>query len=176
MTLEERLEKYLGARPSVGAAAFVASSATVCGDVRLGRGSSVWYQAVLRGDINYIEVGDETNIQDGAVLHLSEERPCLVGVRVTVGHGAILHACSIGDECLIGMGAVVLDGAVIGKGCIVGARALVTQNTVVPDGCMVLGMPGKVIRPINAEEFSRIKLSAEKYVQTAIAHRKKQAV
>ncbi len=111
------------------------------GDVTLGDHVSVWYNAVLRGDINRIVVGHHTNIQDNAVLHLADDLPCIVGDYVTIGHSAVVHACTVRDECLIGMGAVVLDGAVIGRQCLIGARALVTQGCQIPEGSLVLGAP-----------------------------------
>ena len=137
------------------------------GDVTLGEHASVWYNAVLRGDINRIVVGHHTNIQDNAVLHLADELPCVVGNFVTVGHSAIVHACTVGDECLIGMGATVLDGAVIGEQSIVGANALVKQGMVVPPGTMVMGCPAKVVRALSAAERAGLRLWAEKYVVNA---------
>ena len=120
-----------------------ASTAVVVGDVTLGDHSSVWYHAVLRGDINYIKVGAYSNIQDGAVIHLADEYPCEIGDWVTVGHCAVVHACKVGDECLIGMNSTILDGAEIGAQSIVGANALVTQETKIPEGSLVLGSPAK---------------------------------
>jgi carbonic anhydrase/acetyltransferase-like protein (isoleucine patch superfamily) len=119
---------------------------------------------VLRGDINRIVVGHHTNIQDHAVLHLADDYPCVVGNWVTVGHSAIVHACTVGDECLIGMGAVVLDGAVIGEQCLIGARALVTQGMQIPAGSLVMGAPARVVRALSPEERAGLKHWAEKYV------------
>src|SRR5262245_55071856 len=133
----------------------------------LGDHSSVWYNAVLRGDINRIVVGHHTNVQDNAVVHLADEFPCLIGNWVTVGHAVILHACTVGDECLIGMSAVVLDGAIIGKQCLVGAKSLVTPGTTIPDGSLVLGAPAKVIRALTDLERSQLRCWAEKYVDNA---------
>src|ERR1043165_1800459 len=147
MTIQERLAKYLGKKPDVSRAAFVAANATVLGDVTLGALSSVWYGCVLRGDINSIVIGEGSNVQDGTIVHLADDYGVKVGKRTTIGHAAIIHACEIGDECLIGMGATILDGARIGDRCIVGANALVTQRFVAPPGSMVLGAPAKVIRP-----------------------------
>jgi len=146
---------------------YLIAGAVVVGDVTLGDGASVWYNAVLRGDINRIVVGDYSNIQDNAVLHLADDFPCIVGRCVTVGHSAIVHACRVGDECLIGMGAIVLDGAEIGAQCIIGARALVTQDVKIPDGSMVLGAPAKVVRPLTDKERSGLKYWAEKYSANA---------
>ena len=170
MTLAERLAKFLGSTPRIDPTAFVHPRATVIGDVRLGPRSSVWPSAVLRGDINFIEVGEGSNVQDGAVVHLSNDHPVVIGKYVTVGHGAIVHACTVGDECLIGMHATVLDGAVIGKQSIVGANALVPQGLQVPEGSMVLGVPAKVVRPLTSEERAGLKGWAEKYVEVAKAH------
>ena len=137
------------------------------GDVTLGNYSSVWYNAVLRGDINRIKVGHHTNIQDNAVLHLADEFPCIVGNYVTVGHSAVVHACVVGDEVLVGMGAVILDGAVVGKQSIIGAKALVTQDTRIPPGSLVLGAPAKIVRALTRKERAGLKYWADKYVDNA---------
>jgi len=134
------------------------------GDVKLGDHSSVWYNAVLRGDINRIVVGHHTNIQDNAVLHLADEFPCILGHHVTVGHSAIVHACKVGDEVLIGMGAVILDGAVVGKQSLIGAKALVTQGMKIPPGSLVLGAPARVVRRLTPKERAGLKYWADKYV------------
>lgn len=162
--LRAQLDTFLTRRPTLGRGVYLAQTAVVVGDVTLGDHSSVWYHAVLRGDINRIVVGHHTNIQDNAVLHLADDYPCLVGNYVTIGHSAIVHACTIGDECLIGMGAVVLDGAVIGEQCLIGARALVTQRMQIPAGSLVMGSPAKVVRALTPEERSGLKHWAEKYV------------
>lgn len=163
MDLTQRLNTFLAKQPRIPESVYIARGAVVVGDVTLGEHSSVWYNAVLRGDINRIVVGAYTNIQDNAVLHLENDLPCIVGNYVTVGHSAIVHACTVGDETLIGMGSVVLDGAVIGKQCLIGAKALVKQGSQIPDGSLVLGMPAKVIRPLTPEERARFKPGAEKY-------------
>ena len=139
----------------------------VLGDVEMGESSSVWYNAVVRGDINRIVIGHHSNVQDNAVLHLADDFPCLIGNWVTIGHSAIVHACTIGDESLIGIGSVVLDGAVIGRQCLIGAKAVVTPGTKIPDGSMVLGTPAKVVRDLSEEERGRLKHWAEKYVQNS---------
>jgi len=164
MTLEERLNTYLRNKPVLGNGVYLAKTAVVLGDVTLGDYASVWYGAVLRGDINRIVVGANSNIQDNAVVHLADGFPCLIGEWVTVGHSAIVHACTIGDECLIGMGATILDGAEIGAQSIVGANALVTGGTKVPPGSLVLGSPAKVVRALTPEERAGLKYWAEKYV------------
>lgn len=137
--------------------------ATVIGDVTLGENCSVWFGAVLRADENQIRIGDDTNIQDNAVIHTNPNTPTILGNGVTVGHGAILHSCTVGDNSLIGMGAIVLDGAVIGKNCIVGAGALVTGRTVIPDSSMVLGSPAKVKRALTHEEVEQNRRNALAY-------------
>jgi len=162
--LDKQLDTFLRKKPRIGKNVFIAKTAVVIGDVTLGPHSSVWYGAVLRGDINRIVVGHHTNIQDNAVLHLADDFPCLVSNWVTVGHGAIVHACTVGDETLIGMGAVILDGAVIGRQSLIGAKALVTQGMKIPPGSLVLGAPAKVVRKLTKEERAGLKWWAEKYV------------
>lgn len=170
MTIDERLVRYLGRIPDTARAAFVAANATVLGDVTLGLRSSVWYGCVLRGDINSIEIGEGSNVQDGTIVHLADDYGVKVGNYTTIGHAAIIHACEIGNECLIGMGATVLDGARIGDQCIVGANALVTQRFVAPPGSMVLGSPAKVVRPLTEAERAGLRRWAEKYIAVAGAH------
>ena len=162
--LEKQLDTFLGKRPRLGKGVYIAKTAVVVGDVKLGDHSSVWYNAVLRGDINRIVVGHHTNIQDNAVLHLADEFPCIVGNYVTIGHSAIVHACKIGDVVLVGMGAVILDGAVIGKQSLIGAKALVKQGMKIAPGSLVLGAPAKVVRRLTAEERAGLKYWATKYV------------
>jgi carbonic anhydrase/acetyltransferase-like protein (isoleucine patch superfamily) len=164
MQMDAQLDKFLGKKPRLGKGVYIAKTATVIGDVTLGTHSSVWYGAVLRGDINRIAVGHHSNIQDNAVLHLADDFPCILGNWVTVGHGAIVHACKVGDEVLIGMGAVILDGAVIGKQSLIGAGALVTQGVKIPPDSLVLGSPARVVRKLTAKERAGLKWWAEKYV------------
>jgi carbonic anhydrase/acetyltransferase-like protein (isoleucine patch superfamily) len=166
-TLRVQLETFLRKQPVLGKGVYIARGAVVVGDVTLGDGASVWYNAVLRGDINRIVAGEGTNIQDNCVLHLADQFPCLLGSYVTVGHSAIVHACTIGHECLIGMGAVILDGAELGEQCLVGAKALVTQHSKIPAGSLVLGAPAKVVRALTPEERRGLKPWAEKYVANA---------
>lgn len=137
--------------------------AVVVGDVTLGEDCSIWYNAVLRADEAPIRLGDGSNVQDNAVLHVTEGHPLTVGKDVTVGHGAILHSCTVGDNTLIGMGAIVLDDAVIGDNCVIAAGALVTGRTVIPDGSMVMGSPAKVKRELTAEEIEATRRNAEVY-------------
>src|SRR2546430_4495131 len=151
----------------IGQNVYIARGAVILGDVTLGDHSSVWYNAVLRGDINRIVVGHPTNIQDNAVLHLADDYPCLVGAYVTIGHSAIVHACTVGDEVLIGMGATVLDGVMIGTRSLIGANALVTQLMKIPPGSLVMGSPARVVRALTAEEQTQLRVSAEKYAENA---------
>jgi carbonic anhydrase/acetyltransferase-like protein (isoleucine patch superfamily) len=159
-----QLDRFLRQRPKLGEGVYIAKGAVVLGDVILGDHSSVWYNAIVRGDINYIRIGHHSNIQDNAVIHLADDYPCEIGNYVTVGHSAILHACKVGNESLIGMGAVVLDGSEIGDQCLIAAEALVTPGTKVPDGSMVVGAPAKVKRMLTDEERRNLKPWAEKYV------------
>ena len=170
MTLKERLKKHLGRKPSVAGAIFIADNATVVGDVRLGRKTSVFYGAVLRGDINSIRVGEGTNLQDNVVVHVADDHGVAIGAWCTIGHAAILHACSVGDRCLIGMGATVLDGAVIPEETIVGANSLVPQGFTCPPGSLVYGSPAKVVRKLSPAERRGLRKWAEKYVGVARAH------
>jgi len=162
-----QLETFLRKKPTFGRNVYVAQGVVVVGDVTIGDYSSVWYNAILRGDINRIVVGHHTNVQDNAVLHLADDYPCLLGNYVTVGHSAIVHACTVADEVLIGMGAVILDGAVIGAQSLIGAQALVTQRTEIPPGSLVLGSPAKAVRTLTPEERRALRISAEKYAENA---------
>ena len=148
--------KFLDANPDTAEAAFVADSAVVVGEVSLGKDSSVWYGAVIRGDLKGIRIGQRSNIQDGAILHVTGELGVELGEDVTVGHGAILHGCVIERECLVGMGAIVLDGAHIGEGSVVGAGCLVPERRVVPPGSLLMGTPARIIREVKPEESRRI--------------------
>ena len=170
MSVQERLARFLGKTPDVGAAVFVAKNATVVGDVKLGPGSSVFYGAVLRADINAIVVGARSNLQDNVVVHLSDDAGVVVGDDCTVGHGAILHACTLEDGCLVGMGATLLDGARIGAGSLVGANSLVPQGFSCPPGSLVFGSPAKVVRQLSAVEREGLLKMAAKYTEVATAH------
>lgn len=165
------VRELAGRRPRCAGAAFVAASAEVNGDVELGPGASIWYGAVLRGDIAPIRIGGESNVQDGCILHTDPGLPCVVGMRVTVGHGAILHGCTVGDGALIGMRATVLSGARIGAGAMVGAGALVREGQEVPAGTLVVGVPARAARAVRPDEVERIRAGAEHYVQLAALHR-----
>jgi len=153
--------------PDVAQALFVAWNAEVAGDVRLAAGSSVWFSATLRGDIEPIIVGRGSNVQDGTVLHTDFGLPCVVGERVTIGHQAILHGCQVGDDCLIGMGAIVLSGAVIGKESVVGAGALVTEGKKFPPRSLIIGSPAKAVRTLDDAAVEKVKHNGEVYVKLA---------
>jgi carbonic anhydrase/acetyltransferase-like protein (isoleucine patch superfamily) len=151
--------------------AFVAPGAVVLGDVTLGPHASVWYGCVLRGDMAAIVVGENSNVQDGTVVHVDEGKPARIGARVGIGHRAVIHGCTIEDECLIGMGSVLLNDAHIGSGSVVAAGALVTEGTRVPPGSLVLGVPARVVRPVDAALRDRIRHTWEHYVGQAQRHR-----
>ena len=150
-------------RPKIHPTAFVAPGAHVIGDVILGKGASVWFGAVLRGDIHSIRVGADTNIQDGAVLHVDHDKPCTVGRSVIVGHQAVVHACTVGDGVLVGIGARILSGAKIGCFSLIGAGAVVLEGAVIPAYSVVLGVPGKVVRRLTPEEAATHLPWAERY-------------
>jgi carbonic anhydrase/acetyltransferase-like protein (isoleucine patch superfamily) len=175
MTLEERLEKFLLQEPEIDPTAYVAPAAVLMGAVTLGPKASVWPGSVLRGDIEAIEIGEGSNVQDGTIVHLADDLGVKVGRYVTIGHAAMIHACTIEDECLIGMKATVLDGAVVGRRSIIGAGAVVTKGMVIPPGSLVLGMPAKVIRPLSGEEQADLKQWAEKYVRVAAFHKRRES-
>jgi len=173
MTTEERLSTYLDQGPQIDDTAYIAKGAIVIGAVSLGLNSSIWHNTVLRGDINTIEIGEGSNVQDGTVVHLADDYGVRVGKYVTIGHSAMIHACEIGDECLIGMQATILDGAVIGAQSIVGAGALVTKGTQIPEGSLVLGAPAKVVRALSEKERAGLKGLAEKYVAVSRGHKQR---
>ncbi|MBV5297103.1 MAG: gamma carbonic anhydrase family protein [Rhodoferax sp.] len=156
-----------GLVPQLADSAWVADSAQVMGDVVLGAEVGIWFGVVIRGDTDSIRIGDRSNIQDLSVLHADLGKPLLIGSGVTVGHKAMLHGCTIGDDSLIGIGAVVLNGAVIGKGCLVGAGALVTEGKEFPDGSMIIGSPAKAVRELSPEQQQGLRRSADHYVANA---------
>jgi carbonic anhydrase/acetyltransferase-like protein (isoleucine patch superfamily) len=161
------IETYEGICPGIHESAFVAASADVIGRVTIGEQASVWYNTTLRGDINEIVIGPRSNIQDNAVVHLADDYGAYIGELVTVGHSAVIHACTVKDEVLVGMGACILDGAVIGERSIIGAHALVTGGTEIPPGSLVLGSPAKVVKSLDKKQQSEIRYWAEKYVKVS---------
>lgn len=163
----------LDTNPTIDPSAFIARGAQIIGDVRLAEGSSIWYNVVLRGDINYVEVGPYTNIQDGSILHVVNDRPCLIKENVTVGHGAILHACTVEPECLIGMGAIILTGAVVGRGSIIAAGALIPENSVVEPFSLMVGVPARLLRVLDEKNAQTNREWAAKYAGLAQVHRRR---
>jgi len=162
---------YRGKWPKIHETAFVAPSADIIGDVELGSHSSVWFQCVIRGDVHQIRIGNNTNIQDHSMLHVTRVKSSLsIGDDVTVGHRVTLHGCKVGNRILIGMGAIILDDAEIGDDCMIGAGTLVTKNIKIPSGSLVLGAPGKVVRALTPEECAFLKKSANNYVGDAIEY------
>ena len=151
-------------RPKIENNNFIASDANIIGDVSLSLNVSVWFSAVIRADVERIEIDEGVNIQDGAILHADPGFPLKISRNVTVGHKAVLHGCYIGESTLIGINSIVLNGAKVGKNCLIGANTLIPEHAIIPDGSVVLGSPGKVIRPIKKEEIKDILLSAEHYI------------
>jgi carbonic anhydrase/acetyltransferase-like protein (isoleucine patch superfamily) len=151
--------------------AFIAPTATVMGDVTLGEDSSVWYGAVLRGDMAAIVIGAQSNLQDGTIVHVDDDMPCTVGARVGVGHRVILHGCTIEDECLIGMGSVLLNGVRVGTGSVIAAGAVVPEGMSIPPRSLVMGVPGRIVRPVGEAHALRIAETWAHYVEQARAHR-----
>ena len=166
------IRKYLDKEPRLERNVFLAETAVVAGDVSLGEGVNVWYGAVLRGDEDSIEIGAGSNVQDNATVHAGHGFPARVGRGVTIGHNAVVHGCTVGDDSLIGMGAVVLNGAVIGKGCIIGAGALVKEKDVIPDYSLCVGVPAKVIRSLGPEAVEGIRKNGAVYRDLAEDYQK----
>lgn len=154
---------YNGKEPKIGENVLIAPGVKIIGDVEIGNNSSIWFNSVLRGDINYIKIGTFTNIQDNSVIHLTKESPVNIGNYVTIGHAVKLHACTLKDYTLIGIGAIVLDNAVVSEYSFIAAGALIPQNTVVPSGKLVAGVPGKIVRDLRDDEIKYIKQSAINY-------------
>lgn len=161
----------LRTKPLIDSTAWVAPTATVYGRVRLQARSSVWYGCVLRGDQEWIDVGEETNIQDGSVLHVDEGYPCILGQRVTVGHRAVVHGCVVEDEALIGIGALVLSRCVIGRGALIAAGAVVLEGTHVPAGTLWAGCPARQVKTLSSEQRERLARTFQHYVNNAVGHR-----
>jgi gamma-carbonic anhydrase len=160
------IRAYCGRAPQVAASAYIDEAATLIGDIQIGEDSSVWPGVVIRGDVHYIRIGERTNVQDGSVLHvMRDEHPLILGDNVTIGHGVILHGCTIESRCLIGMGSIILNGAKIGTGSIVAAGTLVTEGAIVPPGSLFMGHPGKVKRVLTAEDQKSINDYAQRYVE-----------
>ena len=166
------IDSFLGRSPALGADVYISDTAAVVGDVTLGDGASVWFGASLRGDVNWIEIGKGSNVQDNVTVHVSRgTHPCQIGAGVTVGHNAVVHGCTVEDDVLIGMGAILLDGSVVGAGSLVGAGALVTGGTVIPPRSLVLGSPARVVRELTEAEVAANRANAAHYVRMARMYR-----
>ena len=165
------IKAYNGIEPKIDKSAFIAESADIVGKVNIEKNANIWYGTVLRADDNYISVGENTNIQDGSVVHISEEHPTIIGKNVTIGHKSIIHGCKIGDNTLIGMGSIVLDGAKVGEFTLLGAGSLVPPGKEIPAGVLAMGSPAKVIRELSEEEKENLTKSAIKYVKLANNHK-----
>ncbi len=166
------LHQFGGMSPDIDSTVFCVESADVVGDVRIEADSSVWYQVVIRGDVNYIRIGKRTNVQDGTVIHVTNRtNPTIIGDDVTIGHNATLHGCTIGNRCLIGMGAVVLDGVEVGDDVMIGAGALVTPGTIIPAGTLYVGSPAKYKRHLSVTEIEGLMRSAKNYLDYVARYR-----
>jgi gamma-carbonic anhydrase len=162
------IRTFQGMTPTIRSSCFIEETGIVIGDVVMGDACSVWFHAVVRGDVNYIRIGNRTNVQDLCMLHVTHDtHPLIIGNEVTIGHNVVLHGCTVKDRVLIGMGAIIMDGAVIGEDSVVGAGALITEGTIVPPKSLILGSPAKVKRPVTEKELAWIKESAENYVKYA---------
>jgi carbonic anhydrase/acetyltransferase-like protein (isoleucine patch superfamily) len=164
------LISYKGYEPIVSKSAFVAPNSTIVGRCTIGENCSIWFNAVVRGDVNEIKIGCNTNIQDGAVLHCDQDHGTSIADHVTIGHHAIVHGCTIESNCIVGMGSTILDGAHIGENCIIGANSLITSNKKIPKGSLVVGSPAKVLRELTPEEIEGIKKSVAGYVELSRAY------
>jgi len=161
-----------GKLPQIGENCFIAPNATIVGEVSMGADCSVWFNAVIRGDVHYIKMGDKVNVQDGAIIHCTyQKHPTNIGNNVSIGHNAMVHGCTIGDGSLIGINAIVLNGAKIGKNCLVGAGALVTEGKEFPDGSLIIGSPAKAVKNLNPEQIAEISRISTHYVDNAIRYR-----
>ncbi len=159
------IKAYKGIEPKIHDTVFMVESAVVIGDTEIGENSSLWFNAVVRGDVNYIRIGERTNVQDNSVLHVTNKTcPLIIGDDVTIGHSVTLHGCTVENSCLIGMGAIILDNAVIGEGSLVAAGTLVPEGMKVEPGSLVMGLPGKVVRELSEEERAKIFQSAKNYM------------
>ncbi len=156
---------YNNIEPKLDEDVFIADGAKVIGNVKIGKRSSVWFNSIVRGDVNYISIGTYTNVQDLSILHVTNEYPLIIGNYVTIGHSAKLHGCVVKDNSLIGIGSTVLDNAVVSENCIIAAGALILQNMVVPSGKLIAGVPGKIVRDLTDEEIRQIRILAENYFQ-----------
>lgn len=170
MTFDEQIARHLGQTPRIAPSAFIAPGVFLAGDVTVGENVSIWPGCSLRGDIAPISIGANSNVQDGSVVHVADNLPARIGEWVTVGHKALVHACQVGNEVLVGMGAIILDGAKIGDRCIIGANTTVTMHMEIPPGSLVLGSPAKIKKTLTPEEQAGIRVWAERYVTVSRAY------
>ena len=167
------LKPFKGKTPKIDSTSWIAENAVIIGDVEIGPNVNIWYNVVIRGDVNYIRIGEGTNIQDGTIVHAETvQGPCLIGSHVTIGHRAIVHGCTIEDDVLIGMGSVILSYSKIGSGSVIAAGAVVKEHEVVPQRTVMAGVPAKPRGPVTEEMFTRIKLNAEHYLELAEEYQK----
>ncbi len=159
------IHDFSGNTPKTGLASFIAWNADISGNVKMGKGSSVWFGSTVRGDLSPITIGERTNIQDNCVLHVDSANPLTIGDDVTVGHGAIVHGCTVGSRCMIGMGAIILSRAVIGDECVIGAGSLIPEGKIIPPRSVVMGLPGKVVRSVGEDEIPGILEISAHYVE-----------
>lgn len=159
------LFRYLQFKPEIDRSAFVAPNAVVIGQAKIAKGASIWFNTLVRADINAIEIGKYSNIQDGCTMHVTHEHKVLIEDRVTVGHNVILHGCHVKSDCLIGMGSILLDGVVINQGCLIAAGSVISPNTVIPADSLVMGVPGRVVRTLTAQEKERMSTNWKSYVE-----------
>ncbi len=160
------IRTFQGIKPTIPQSCFIEDTAVIIGDVVMGEECSAWFHAVIRGDVNYIRIGNRTNVQDLCMLHVTHDtHPLIIGDDVTIGHNVVLHGCTIQNRVLVGMGAIIMDGAVIGEDSVVGAGALVTEGTIVPPKSLILGSPAKVKRPVTEQELAWIRESAQNYIR-----------
>ena len=160
------IRTFQGIKPTIPQSCFIEETAVVIGDVVMGEECSAWFHAVIRGDVNYIRIGNRTNVQDLCMLHVTHDtHPLIIGDDVTIGHNVVLHGCTIHNRVLVGMGAIIMDGAVIGEDSVVGEGALVTEGTIVPPKSLILGSPAKVKRPVTEQELAWIRESAQNYIR-----------
>ena len=169
--MHKNLIPYNGITPQIHENVFLANGAYIIGDVTIGSHSTIWFNTVIRGDVNKITIGHYTNIQDNSTIHVARDNPSVIGDYVTVGHGAIIHACHIASNCLIGMGAIILSFAEIGENCIIGAGTIITQHKKIPPNSLVIGSPGRVVRTVTKEEIEMIRISAVHYYEECQKYR-----
>ena len=160
------ISQFQNKSPVIPNSCYISQTVDIIGDVTLGEDVNIWFGTVIRGDMNYIKIGQRTNIQDNSTIHVTTQTaPTIIGENVTIGHNAIIHGCKINDNCLIGMGSIIMDNAQIGEGSIIGAGSVITENTIIPPMSLCLGIPGKIIRKVTKNEFNEILARAEYYVQ-----------